>query len=174
MFDTDQAAAFFDAWSKLRSGNEIPHFRTLFSDLPTKIVPELFIVEESGDGRFPIRFMGTERVESWGADLTKTDSAEAISPEFWGAAKSILTTILDHPCGICGTSVAITPFGRKRGTEYVVLPAGVDTGQLRRLVAFNTDLKDVSYIEPVGKIVELSPQAWIDIGHGVPNEPPGI
>lgn len=174
MFETDQAKAFFDAWLKLRDGNEIPHFRGLFSGLPPKLVPQLMIIEESDDGRFPIRFMGTERVEDWGSDLTQTDSLQALSPEFSEAAKINLKTVLDLPCGIRGITIGITSAGRKRETEYVLLPAGTDAGKMRRFVAFNSALGDVSYVQPVGKIVEISPCTWIDIGYGVPKERPRV
>ncbi len=172
MFATEGARKFFEAWANLRTGNELPHYRDLFSKLSPKIVPSLFIVEETSDGKYPIRFMGTHRVDSWGEDLTQTNSLDALSENASKVAAKNLKMILDHPCGIRGVAVAVSPGERELTVEYVVLPTSVDPGKPRRLVSHNTENETGLFARSLGKIAHLHPRTWIDIGFDIPSIPP--
>jgi hypothetical protein len=177
MFKSGDAAAFFAAWRDLREighGSEfkVPHYRSVFQQLPPEMLPRLAVVEETQRGEYVIRFMGTWRVEIWGKDLTGGNPLALMSPALVQSARRNMETVLEHPCGMYFTAQYVTPSGREVLVENITLPAGNDPGLPRRIVNFVDELSTTGYGDTVGALHSIGARAWLDIGAGVPKKLP--
>lgn len=162
---------FFAAWEALRTGNAIPHFRAVFESLSSEMIPRLMILEEAGEGRAVVRFMGTRFVELWGEDITGNDRFALMPPRVATAARDNVARVLAQPCGMCNFGVHAMLARADLQIESVLLPALNDTGKPRRVLGFGQEVPARLSGDGV-PLVEVVSREWLDIGFGVPAEPP--
>ncbi len=172
MFRTPEAAAFSAAWRVLCESTLTPHYRTVFQQLSPDLIPRLIVAELIEPDKYTIRFMGTARAQTWGAELTGKDILSLMAPHVAAAARKNMTTMLGHPCGMYYTVSFVTPSGREALTEHVTFPASNDPGLPQRLINFAEEISTLAYNEPRGQIQDISERHWIDVGVGVPVKPP--
>ncbi|MEQ9448439.1 MAG: PAS domain-containing protein [Rhodospirillaceae bacterium] len=174
MFKTEDARAFFAAWQEIAPKDKIPHYRDIFDRLPSAFFPELTIMEVRDDGQFTLRFMGTHLVDTWGQDLTDTDTFSILSPAVARSFRQNAEQILNHPCGMRSMTVTVNAQGHQSDVERVLLPVGNDPDRPPRIVCFNSHLPLSDFTSPDGKILESRDHSWLDIGFGVPAEAPAV
>lgn len=164
-------AAFVAAWRELCKTTRTPHFRDVFQDLSADLIPRLMLLEWAPGDKYIIRFMGTQRAEMWGVDLTGKDSIE-LMPNTASAARANLATMINHPCGMYHIAQYTTPTGRDIEMENITFPVANDPDLPRRLFNFADETATVAYTDPVGEVRSVSKRVWIDIGAGLPAKSP--
>lgn len=166
MFETEEAKRFVAAWQALRTGRELPHYRTVFQSLPNDLLPQVVIIEQTSPDSYITRFMGTRFAELLSVDLTGQDAFTAFSPKVAAAGRHNVGHVLSHPCGI----VTIGRFALKArddlAMEHVTLPLVNDPGRPSRTLGFVQNLRPPYPLED--DRLDLSWRRWIDIGFGVP------
>ena len=150
MFKTASTAAFLEAWRVLSSKTQTPHFRAVFQDLPSDLIPRILVIEVAPKDEYVIRFMGTSRAEMWGQELTGKSPLEVMSYPVASAARQNLGTMLAHPCGMYHIAHYNTALGRDVLMEHITMPAANDPGMPRRLINFAEEVSTVAYSEPAG------------------------
>lgn len=157
-FKSTGGAAFVAAWRELYKTTRTPHFRDVLQDLSADLVPRLMLLEWASGDKYIIRFMGTQRAEMWGVDLTGKDSI-GLMPNTASAARANLAIMSNHPCGMYHIDQYTTPTGRDIEMENVTFPVANETAT-------------AAYTDPVGEVRSVSKPVWIDVGAGLPAKPP--
>jgi hypothetical protein len=171
MFLTADAAAFFAVWQGLRTDAEFPHYRSVFQQFPSHLIPRLMVLEEGSPGQFIVRFVGTERALVWDEEITGKDIIALLIRNVGQAAARNLRTMIDHPCGMSHIARFVTSLGTEAKMENITLPVNNDAGLPRRLINFSQET-EVMLGKVIGKVVAVTDRAWIDVGFGVPAKPP--
>ena len=128
-------------------------------------------MEEGTNDQYIVRFMGTERFEPRGADVTGKDGLQFFERSLAMITRRNYKTALEHPCGMH----SITDYAGEPGSEIqietVTLPVANDPGLPRRMVNFfKADAAKFDYTH-----AETHPEVqrtWLDIGFGIPAIPP--
>ncbi len=151
-----EVQAFLDLWQSLRT--------------PGALMPSGYIVEVSKGGAI-VRYQGTRLVEAWQRDFTGTEMHDGTRAQYKARSVDNMLRAVEQPCG----HFARYHFGKVGGgllvAEYTSLPLAVQPGRPPQLVC---------YIAPQGKeqaqgavnSVKVTEATWVDIGAGVPSEPP--
>jgi len=171
MFRTGGAAAFYAAWQELRKQGEIPHFRTVFSDLTPELISRLMIFEETSPDGYLVRFMGTTFLDLWREELTGKDLLALLPPPQSATARKNMAAVLNHSCGVRVIGKYATPAGSDVEMECILLPVGNDEGRPRRILGFTQELDGFRFTAS-GEAHGTRNRAWIDLGRGVPAHPP--
>ncbi len=170
MFETEEAKRFFAAWQGMRSGGELPHFRTVFQTLPNDLLPQAVIIEQQTPDTYITRFMGTRFADLWNLDLTGQDAFTAVTPKVAAAGRQNVARVLSHPCGIVTIGLFSLKSRDDLAMEHVTLPLSNDSGRPPRTLGF------VQNLRPPYPLVDDRPDVarrrWIDIGFGVPAAKP--
>ncbi len=166
MFKTEEAERFFAAWQALRTGLELPHYRSVFQSLSNDLLPQVAIIEQTSPDLYTTRFMGTRFVELLNVDLTGQDAFTAFSPKVAAAGRHNVGHVLAHPCGI----VTIGRFALKAredlALEHVTVPLINDPGRPPRTLGFVQKMRPPYPLDD--DRLDMSRRRWIDIGFGVP------
>lgn len=174
MFETEEAKRFFAAWQALRRGDELPHYRTVFQNLPNDMLPQAQIFEQmpgaDGVDRYVMRFMGTRAAEYWGRDITGHDLFSLMSPKTASAGRRNMATVLAHPCGLISLGVFRIVSRDELAVESVIIPAANEPGRPARILGFVQDLRAPFPIDDDRP--DMARRRWIDIGFGVPTVKP--
>lgn len=192
MFKTEEAKRFFAAWQGLRKGDQLPHYREVFQNLPNEWLPQVMIFEQifedapgpgSGSGaegakqkegakidKYILRFMGTRAVEYWNRDITGHDIFSLLAPKLAAAGRRNMATVLEHPCGLITIGVFTIASREELPIESVLVPTANDPGRPARILGF---VQHLSAPFPVADDRHDTPERrWFDIGSGVPNRKP--
>ena len=173
MFKAASAIAFSEAWRALRGDASMPHYRTVFNELPSEFLPRILVIEEAPEEKFVIRFMGTSRAEMWGQELTGKDSLSVMAYPVASAARRNLITMLTHLCGLYHVAHYSMPSGREVMMEHLTVPVANEPGLPRRVINFAEELTTMAFgDEPVGEVRSVVRRVWVDVGAGVPDHQP--
>jgi hypothetical protein len=170
MFETEEAKRFFAAWQAMRTGDALPHYRTVFQHLPNDLLPRIMIIEQMTLESYIARFMGTRFAELWHQDLTGQDAFSAASPKVAAAARRNVTHVLTKPCGIVTVGSFSLRVRTELALETVSLPVTNDPGRPARTVTFVQEI-----IRPLSRSEDrpdVAQRQWIDLGFGVPAAKP--
>ena len=170
MFETKEAKRFFAAWQGMRSGDELPHFRTVFQNLPNDLLPQAVIIEQQTPDTYITRFMGTRFADLWNLDLTGQDAFTAVSPKVAAAGRHNVGQVLAHPCGIVTIGLFSLKSRDDLAMEHVTLPLSNDSGRPPRTLGFVQNLRLPYPLEDDRP--DVARRRWIDIGFGVPAAKP--
>jgi hypothetical protein len=153
-----QGQAFVRHWSGLREPGQ----------------PFVSFHDLEPSGRNTIRLFGTALVNAWGADLTGRDIGDGFAPEVVKLFESIQGHCVDVPCGLWEVGHYITSTGRTIVKEIITLPLILTRSDAVRIARFHFMVDALSPVERITGIQEVMRKTWIDIGYGVPPEPPII
>lgn len=128
----------------------------------------------SEDGTMIVRLMGTGLVERWGKDKTgeamAADQPEEIRDALYHNTHQVIAT----PCGLRSEIELAASSGSEMVIEAITLPLVVAPGKPGRVVAFSALMRNLEYGEHSKRYKSLSNVQWLDIGAGVPDQPPSI
>ena len=170
MFETEEAKSFFAAWQTLRKGNDLPHYRDVFQNLPNDLLPQIVIIEQMSPDLYITRFMGTRFTELWNLDLTGQDAFGAVSPKVAAAGRYNVGQLLAQPCGILTIGLFSLKSRDDLAMEHVTLPVTNDPGRPPRSLGFVQNLRPPFRLED--DRIDMARRRWIDIGFGVPSGKP--
>ena len=166
MFETEGAKRFFAAWQAMRTGDELPHYRTVFQQLPTDLLPRILIIEQASPDSYITRFMGTRFAELWNLDMTGQDAFSATSPRVAAAGKRNLLQMLAKPCGINTIGVFTLKSRPELAMENFNLPVGNDPGRPARVLGFCQEVPaPFPFDDDRPDVIR---RRWVDLGFGVP------
>ncbi len=165
--------AFLDHWRAIprREGVIAPHTDDFLDQAPARFMASVFI-QEVVDDSLLVRFMGTDLVERWRRDDTGKEFGGRLPPEAKARVVNAASRVALHPCGILQHGVLGTSAGREASFEGVLLPLAVDAGAPPRIVVFSVVLDSLEREEHGNQFASAGERWWIDVGAGVPSEPP--
>ncbi len=139
--------------------------------LPARFVSSVYIIDVTHDQSL-VRYQGAELIAHWGVDRTGEDLASHRSKRLQEQILSINKIIVRHPCGYTSHSTYTSSRERVLDVSIVRLPLTVQEGRPPRVIACvheNDSLGDGEYGWEKYKIEE---HGWLDIGAGIPPQPP--
>lgn len=166
-----EAQAFLDFWQALRTPGALMPTSEIFLDrVDARFMPSGYIVEVSEAGAI-VRYQGTRLVGAWQRDFTGTEMHDGAGTQYKARSVGNMLRAVEQPCGHFGRYHFGQVGGGTAVAEYTSLPLAVQPGRPPRLVC---------YIAPQGKeqaegavcSVKVTEATWVDIGAGVPTDPP--
>ncbi|MEQ9446132.1 MAG: hypothetical protein RJS98_11240 [Rhodospirillaceae bacterium] len=175
LFQSAECLGFLEHWQSLCSDGQMIPTHANFLDHPhPSYAPFVHISEMSEDGTMIVRLMGTGLVERWGKDKTGeamgADQPDAIRQALYNNTRQVIST----PCGLRTEIELAASSGSEMVIEAITLPLGVAPGKPKRLVAFSALMRTLEYGEHSKRYKSLSNVEWINIGAGVPDQPPSM
>lgn len=175
MFKSKDCQGFFEHWQSLRvDGTLIPSQRDFLDNPQPNYAPFIHISEVTGTGTMIVRLMGTGLVERWGKDKTGEAMGEGqpqhVRAALYGNSRQVITT----PCGLRSEIEMAASSGSEMVIEAVTLPIGVEPGRPGRLVDYSALMRKLEYGEHSERYKSLANVEWIDLGAGVPDDPPMV
>jgi hypothetical protein len=163
----ERSLAFVAYWRALERPGRMARLPDLFDRPDSQIHPWLNIVDVDQEANQPIRFAGTSVIGYFGADLTRTNFLDILSPQSRPIIQHTHREIVGRPCGAFHNSVCSTATGRDIELHATGLPFMRSNG-LACVAWLLTPDKTLTYGEDrilVQRVVEWT---WIDLGFGVP------
>ena len=171
-FRSENGLGFLQHWQSLRTENQLVPAQDTFFDQPhPTYAPYLYIVEVSGQDLL-VRLMGTKVVERWGRDKTGESLGLGQPPSIYNALLENARTAASFPCGFQTVIKVAVNNGAEMSLEAIALPLKVKAGRPDRVVAYSEALQTLKYGDQSERYIDLPDGTWIDIGVGVPEEPP--
>lgn len=170
---TELNRAFFEHWSSLRSGGELPSLRDFLGLPQPRLQPHVVIKDILAARNIRVRLHGTRLVELAGEDLTGQDllaysDTADMAEDLWRFQR----TIVDHPVGLTVLKHTETAFGRNVTFEEVSLPVQPFAGGAPCVIGCVVLMEAVSTNDTVSHLLTYSQARWIDIGWGAPTTHP--
>ena len=170
---SEECLGFFKHWESLCAKGQIVPTQTDFLDNPhPSYAPFVHISEMGEDGAMIVKLMGTGLVDRWGKDKTGeamgADQPEAIREALYSNTRDVITT----PYGLRSEIELAASSGSEMVIEAITLPLIVAPGKPGRLVAFSALMRNLEYGEHSKRYKSLSNVQWINIGAGIPHQPP--
>ena len=159
-----------DHWQSLRETGALMTSSARFLDnAGPRFMPNCYIVEVTPEGAI-VRYQGTRLVAAWQHDFTGTEMHEGARAQYKARSVSNMRLAVERPCGHFG----LYQFGKAGGqimvAEYTSLPLAVQSGRPSRLVCLITPKGE--QVEGRVASVKVTALTWVDIGAGVPSDPP--
>jgi hypothetical protein len=167
---SDDCRAFITHWAQLRGNALIPATETFFDNPEARFAPCLYVVDLTGDTAL-VRLQGTALDERWTARLTGKDLHDGMSATVRRRSLSNMRQIVAQPCGYLARNVYRTSTDRDVIADLVQLPLAVQAGRPPRVVCLSLMQRDDDMEETVADF-HTEALAWIDLGAGVPRDPP--
>ncbi len=173
MFQSEDCRGFFEHWQSLRLDGDIVPFHRDFLDNPNpKYAPFVHISEISETGTMIVRLMGTGLVERWGKDKTGEAMGEGQPDSVREALYANTRQVILNPCGLRSEIELAASSGSEMLVEAITLPLIVEPGKPGRLVAYSGLMRKLKFGEHSERYTRLANVEWIDIGAGIPEDPP--
>lgn len=174
-FQSKDCRGFFEHWQSLRAdGSILPSQKDFLDNADPRYAPFTHISEVDDAGVMIVRLMGTALVERWGKDKTgeamAADQPEEVREALYGNTRKVIST----PCGLRSEIELAGSSGSEMIIEAITLPIGVEPGRPGRLVAYSALMRKLEYGEHSQQYKSLANVEWIDIGAGVPGDPPQV
>jgi len=166
-----ELGAFIAHWKGLRDGAFTPASEAFLDHPAPQFAANTYIVEMTTAGAM-VRYQGADLVERWMRDFTGHELHEGRLPEFKKRSLSNMSYVVDQPCGYLLRLSFSTSTGRKMSSDLVQLPLAVSPGKPRRVVCYSHLHEGPVWQETVAKYLETHRSTWLDLGAGVPGEPP--
>ncbi len=163
--------SFLQHWRNVRAAELVPASERFLDHAPLAFMARCYIVEVRGDVAF-VRFQGSVLADFWQGDFTRRDIHEGSREKYKARSFKNMNNVIGLPCGHYLRLLFNTSLGTKLSSEYLTLPLGVNPGRAPRLVCFVKPEIQNERIEPMTRTIEAQEPRWIDIGAGVPAEPP--
>lgn len=119
-----------------------------------------------------VKLMGTGLVERWGKDKTGETMGEGQPDSIREALYANTRQVILHPCGLRSEIELAANSGSEMVIEAVTLPLSVEAGKPGRLVAYSALMQTLKHGEHSERYKRLGNVEWIDIGAGIPRDPP--
>lgn len=175
IFKSKDSQGFFEHWQSLRTGsNLIPAQKDFLDNPQPNYAPFIHISEVTDTGIMIVRLMGTGLVERWGKDKTGEAMGEGQPEHVREALYSNTRLVIATPCGVRSEIELAANSGSEMVVEAVTLPIGVEPGRPGRLVAYSALMRKLEYGEHSQRYKSLANVEWIDLGAGVPGDPPMV
>ncbi len=174
-FWSDDCRAFIAHWAQLRGDillptSFLPTTETFFDHPTGQFAPYLYVVELRDDVAL-VRFQGTVLDERWTVQLTGKDLHDGMPATLRRRSLSNMRQIVSQPCGYLARNTYATSLDRNVTADLVQLPLAVQDGRLPRVVCLSLMQRDDDMEETVSGF-HTEALEWIDLGAGVPPEPP--
>jgi hypothetical protein len=163
--------AFVEFWKSLRGDALMPTTEDFLDRMSPRFVRASYLVDVLAD-RTVIRFQGTELNERWGLDATGQDLSMGRSKTMQARMVALLEVLAAQPCAYVCRSAYVTSRARPIETAIVCLPLAVKPGRAPRTVSFTTEVVALDDGEVAWNRFDMLEHGWLDIGAGVPDEPP--
>lgn len=173
VFKSKDCQGFFEHWQSLRTeGTLVPSQKDFLDNALPNYAPHIHISEISEAGTMIVRLMGTGLVERWGRDKTGEAMGEGQPESIRQALYENTRRVISTPCGLRSEIELAASSGSEMVIEAVTLPIGVEAGKPGRLVAYSALMRKLEYGEHSERYKSLANVEWIDLGAGVPDDPP--
>jgi len=174
MLQTDAARALAAHWLELFSGGEVPFKSDLRPENLKTVLPRILIYEYVSPDDIRIRLSGTATYKGYKRDLTGENYLDLVPDSYREGASRRLHAIVQQPCALI--TALSGPAGKDIDGLYEVLglPLKAPNGKIRYSV-HSCDLVDRGERgSGVGrKKLESLEAQYVDIGFGIPLQPPG-
>lgn len=157
---------FLEHWRALAAGGLIPTLTDFLDQPDPRFAPRLFIVDVDGDGRMPVRLIGTRYAEYFG-EVTGRDFLDLVAAEIRQFSICAHALVCATPCGWLTQARAITTSGREVLAETVTLPL-LRRGRVCSVVKCGMVVEQLAFREAVTVVQSIHDHRWIDIGAGIP------
>jgi hypothetical protein len=171
LFESESCKAFLLHWLDLRGDDLMPSSRTFLDHPPALLMPYVLMQDVLPEGLM-VRFMGTAVVERWQRDLTGHYFGEGLPKDQYDRLYIHGATVATHPCGLRQVGELRSSTGRTLTFEAVLLPLSVDAGRPPRLVVFSHMRNQLQRQEHSDRFSKPGTRWWLDLGAGIPQEPP--
>jgi len=165
------AASFFKHWRDLCDPNELAPDLTKFLDRYNPATAPFTHIVDFDDGRLSVRLYGTGLTAARGADLTGASLKEFMPGPVYESVKFNYACILGRPCGLHARDLYTLANGLTYEAAVLSLPLAVK-GRRSSVVGIIDVLGlDKAFFgnQGFGGVTDIG---WIDIGFGVPEQPP--
>jgi hypothetical protein len=162
---------FFEHWCSLRDVGHAPTSESFLDSPSPTFMSTCYICELTDEGAM-VRFHGTELVERWDVDLTGDDIHRARRGPITERSLSNMRHVVEHPCGCLVRISYSTSKARLLHSELIQLPLAVQEGRAPRFACYVQKDVGQDWEETAVRYMETHGMFWVDIGAGVPTEPP--
>lgn len=168
-FRTELNRTFFEHWTSLRGGDDLPSLRDFLGRPQPRLQPYVVIKDILPSRNIRIRLHGTRLVELAGEDLTGQDllaysDTDEMADDLWFFQR----TIVDHTAGLTVLKHTETAFGRSAIFEEVSLPVRPFPDGPPCVIGCVVLMEAVGVNDTVSHLLTYSNASWIDLGWGVP------
>jgi hypothetical protein len=172
-FQTPSCRAFFQHWRDIAAVGSVPHSNAFLDAAPPDLIPFAYIHDVHPDGLL-VRFMGTGLVQRWRHDLTGRLFGGHLDVDAREKLRATMAILAELPCGMRQMGRLGSSVGRALSFEAVSLPLAVDPGRVPRVTIFSQILGDMDENEHSNQFRAAGNREWLDLGWGVPPEPPPV
>lgn len=159
-------------WRAMRGrGEQMPTSEDFLDHPAAEFVTGSYICEITDAGVI-MRFQGADLVDRWGRDFTGRDIHQGMSAAVREWSLSNLHRMIGQPCGGIIRMSYDAPQWRLVEEELIVLPLAVKTGRPPRFVAYVVQGAHRKWDLPPEEVTRTHSAEWVDIGAGVPPDPP--
>lgn len=163
--------AFYDHWRSLRGEDLMPTSETYLDKSSPDFMGTSYICDLTTEGAI-VRFHGVELIERWGADYTGQDLNQGRREPIVERAVSNMTKVVSQPCGWLIKLSFSTSKSRLLHSELIQLPLKVQEGRPPRLISYSQKDVGAEWEETAVRYMETHGMHWVDVGAGVPADPP--
>lgn len=162
---------FFAAWCALRGDSAMPASEDFFDRADPGLLSTTYVCDMTDEGAV-MRFQSIELVQRWGVDVTGAEIHRDVSATFKERSLHNMRRVVNHPCGCLIKLSFSTSKGRLLHSEVVQLPLAVQPGRWPRVLGHALHDVGREWEEASAGYRETRKVVWLDIGAGVPPEPP--
>ena len=163
-------AQFIAWWLALPRENCVPTLADTLDKSDPTFAPWTCIIDMVSDDLLKIRLFGTGLVQAFG-EITGQNYLDYMPNELRGPIAKSNRVVLDKPCGRLTRASAITNSGREVVLGMVSLPVA-HKGALTQIAKYVRIIDTLDYREGLSKVYRVQHQSWLDIGAGLPTQPP--
>jgi hypothetical protein len=163
-------AQFVAWWQSLPREDGVPTLAAALDKAEPTFAPWTCIIDMAIEEVLKIRLFGTGLVQAFG-EITGHNYLDYMPNDLRGPIKQSNRVILDTPCGRLTRASAITNSGREVVLGMVSLPVA-HKGVLTQIAKYVRIIDTLDYREGLSKVYRVQHQSWLDIGAGLPQQPP--
>lgn len=163
---------FVEYYKSLDSKGGLPLKSAISPARILDLLPNVFIIQRTPDGRVLVRLYGTELVDIFGTDMTGKDAIEFYDSEAGRFLTGYFDNVFGIPCGGILVRRAVTEFGREIVIQSMSLPCANEAGEPEFAFGF-TEVQGTRAIrldapkDPL-KVIKLARLKYLDVGFGTP------
>jgi len=171
---TAESHAFEAWWRGLAKGPDgLPPRAAIKPGQIVKWLASLLILEDGGDGTWPVRLAGTALYQRFGVEITGRDYCSLMPETYRPRTLAGLREIVDRPAGRWSITEVTYDQGTYRLAEGTGFPVTGGPGQGRQVVILTIGRELRLEGQPVAPGLLISAtqlrSQWIDIGAGLPD-----
>jgi hypothetical protein len=170
---SEACGAFLDFWASLRAPTRIPVLDRFCAEAAATYGPSIYIAELT-DHAAIMRFQGAELVKRWNRDATGLNIYATFPHYYQARGLSNIRNVVTRPCGYLGRNLLVLETGGSVASDFIQLPLTCAAGALAYVVHYSITVPIDDLVAAASKDFHTQDCAWLDLGAGIPAEPPFV